>query len=465
MTVFAGIAAAVLLPWLAGFLLLYRALKLGRLEALFLGYGAGTALLTFWMFCLGWLRIPFSTLSASALPVVVIAACMLAPPAKGRRSDKVEWNHAGLTPLRTVVAAILGAWILARGAFVFYECFNRPIYSWDAWANWSAGAKLFFYSRGMLLEAAENFFGAGYRPFLGHPVHTVLLQVWHSLWLGEFHEVFAKSWSFFYYASLLGLFFTAIKREFSWYPDLVALFFLSSMPLLTYHGQDAYADLPLSYFAFAAIYCFWRYIGERQAKHLALSGAFAAAGVLVKNEGVFFVLALIVALVIFERAEKGRTWRSLAVFLIPALALVGPWLAFKLMHGFGYGHTGASSGFQWLSDPKFGPEAQKAVRWEVVPAALSELFLKPNFALAMAFWAAATAVYFKTLAASRVKYLYPVPVCVISFFMFVYATLEPTAVLESTGVNRNALAYIPVVFFISAMLACAAVCKKPVKNN
>ncbi|MBI2400379.1 MAG: hypothetical protein HYV23_04885 [Deltaproteobacteria bacterium] len=63
------------------------------------------------------------------------------------------------------------------------------------------------------------------------------------------------------------------------------------------------------------------------------------------------------------------------------------------------------------------------------------------------------------------KYLYPVPLAVISFFMFVYVTLEPTAVLEVTGVNRNALVYMPVVFFITTMLVCAAVLKTPAKSN
>lgn len=460
MTQALGIAAAISLPWLAGFLLLFRALRIGLLESVFLGYGAGTAILTLWMFALGWLRVPFSALNASALPALVIAGCILAFPARARQADKCALPGPALTPFRAAVVIVLSAWVLARAAFVFYECFNRPIYSWDAWANWSAGAKLFFYSKGMLLDSAEFFFGMGYRPFLGHPVHTVLLQVWHSFWLGEFHEVYAKSWSFFYYASLLGLFFTAVKREFSWYHALIALFFLSSMPLLTYHGQDAYADLPLSYFAFASVYCFWRYIGQKVVKYLALSGALAGFGVFVKNEGAFLVLALMLALLIFEKAEGGRPWRALAVFVVPTLLAAGAWLAFKLMYGLGFGHTGASSGFQWLSDPKFSPEIRKAVRWEVIPVAFSELFLKSNFGLAMPFWVAATLMWFKTLAASPLKYLYPVPLAVMAFFMFVYVTLEPTAVLEATGVNRNALAYMPIVFFISALLACASVRKK-----
>lgn len=465
MTAVPGIVAATMLPWLAGFLLLSRALRLERLEAVFLGYGAGTAILTFWMFALGWMRVPFSALSASALPVAVIIACA-AFTARAGKPDKSAPPGPVLTPFRAAVVVILSAWVLARAAFVFYECFNRPIYSWDAWANWSAGAKLFFYSKGMLLDSPEYFFGNGYRPFLGHPVHTVLLQVWHSLLLGEFHEVYAKSWSFFYYTSLLGLFFTAIRREFSWYPALIALFSLSSMPLLTYHGQDAYADLPLAYIAFSAVYCFWRYIKERDVKYLALAGALAGSGVFIKNEGAFIILALALSLLIFEKAEKGRPLRALAVFLIPVILAAGPWLAFKFMHGLGFGHTGASSGLNWLSDPKFSPEARRAIRWEVIPAALEELFLKANFGLAMPFWAVATFMWRKTLAASLLKYLYPVPLAVMGLFMFVYVTLEPTAVIEATGVNRNALMYVPVVFFISALLSCAAVCKKaPLKRD
>lgn len=458
MTGVIGIIAAVALPWLAGFFLLHRAVKTGLLESIFLGYGAGTAVVTFWMFILGWLGVPFSVPGASMLPVVVIAVCLLFFRAGNRPAEKSP--SQSITPFRVAVAILLAAWVIAKAAFVFHESFNRPIYSWDAWANWSAGAKIFFYSKGMLLDDPEFFFGKGYRPFLGHPVHTVLLQVWHSLWLGEFHEVYAKSWSFFYYASLLGLFFTAIRREFSWYPALVALFFLSTMPLLTYHGQDAYADLPLAYFAFSAVYCFWRYTGEREMKYLVLSGLLAGFSVFIKNEGAFFALALMLSLLVFEKAEKGRLWRALGIFAVAAVLAAGFWLVFKTTNGLGFGHTGPSSGFQWLSDPKFGPDAQRAMHWEVIPAALSELFFKSNFGLAMPFWVAATIVFRKTLAASRVKYLYPVPIMVIAFFMFVYVTLEPTAVLEATGVNRNALTYMPIIFFISVMAALDALYRK-----
>jgi hypothetical protein len=118
----------------------------------------------------------------------------------------------------------------------------------------------------------------------------------------------------------------------------------------------------------------------------------------------------------------------------------------------GFGHSGAYSGFSWLSDPKFKHDAPRGVHWEIFPLVLREIFFKANFSLLFPFWIAVTVMGFKEIMRSKIKYLYFIAVSVIAMFIFVYLTLEVTAVTETTGIQRNFLTLAPIIFFISACL-------------
>jgi hypothetical protein len=348
----------------------------------------------------------------------------------------------GVGGWKLYLSAFLAVWLFLKIGIVSYECLIRPMYAWDTWANWSAGAKLFFFEKGLVLDQAdEHFFGTGYRAFLGYPLHTPLLQVWISLWQGEFHEAYAKAWSAFYFISLLGVFFLAVNRESTWFYGLVAVFFLATVPLLTNHGTEGYSDLPLSYYGLASTVCFWRYLSTAKKGPLILSGILLAMGSTTKDEGLFFFVAVGVALFLFSIFEKRRLLSAFTCFLLPFLFVSGPWFLFKALYGLGFGHGDLVAGI-----------TGSKIYWEVLGSVFKVTFFEANFNLIFPFWLVLTVLGFRTVMTTNIKYLFFIIVMVMGMFIFIYLRIDQNIVFEETAFHRNTLTYVPIIFFASALL-------------
>lgn len=456
---------ALIIPSATGTALVCWVLKgtdSGAVDRLVFGYGAGLGLLVMEIFLIGLLRIPFSAVTITIGQVILFVIFLfLSKRARGERrtdgtlADRGSPPHsAPLTGLWTCLFAVMALWVAAKVGFVFYETFSRPLHSWDTWGNWSAGAKAFFYAKGLILEpTAEDFFAKGYRAFLGHPLHSPLVQVWISLWLGKFSEIYVKGWTFFYFLTMLGMVYSAVRRESDIFWAMAAVFFMASMPLLTYHGQDAYSDFPLSWHALAGALLFWRFTSTEQRRYLGLAGLFTGIGMTVKNEGLFFLIALSCAIFLYSFRSRKDLMANFIWFLVPVALMAGPWYLFKAAYGFGFGHSGEESGYRWLSDPKYGHDAPREVHWDVIPSVLREMFMRANFGLLFSFWAALSVLGHRHILGTTIRYLYVMVFLVMAMFLFLYLTLEHTTVIEVTGINRNMLTYVPIVFFTTAFVA------------
>lgn len=463
---FPAMVFSIIVPSITGFLtvswILGKDSRVGVVERIFLGYGTGLGLLTYEIFLLGSFGVTFSLLPITAGQAFISLVMLFLIYRRGATikdallsGGEFRLFRQGPRPvgLVLVIALVILAWILLKVSFVLHEGALRPLFSWDTWSNWSAGAKFFFFQKGFVLDRVnEHFFADGYRPFLGHPLHTTLLQLWVSLSLGEFHEIYAKLWSGFYFISVLAIFFYSIKEETNWFYALLMTFFLSTVPLLTFHGTGGYSDLPLGYYALASVLCFFRFMKNGERGMLIMSSVLLAMGVLTKNEGFFFLIAVATALCLFIALERTRPPVDLMWFIIPFLVIAGPWLIFKMSYGLGFGHTGADSSLVWLSDPKFSAAAERGLHWEIFPRVIRGVLLTPNFNLVFLFWAVFSFLGARVIIGSNIKYLYVIIVAVIGQFLFIYLTLEITAVTESSGMYRNMLTYAPIILFTSALV-------------
>ncbi|MBI5234412.1 MAG: hypothetical protein HY880_08665 [Deltaproteobacteria bacterium] len=459
--IFTAIAASLLIPAVTGFLLTSIFLKddlaSGALERLAMGYGLGTGVLTFQMFVLGLLGLPLTLSTIMSMQVAAWVALFFvlwrsgAVKAAFFARPCLERPSAGA--IRASVSAVIALYLLAKAGLLVGENMLRPIHAVDTWTNWSSGAKFFFYEKGFLLDTAnEHYFGKGYRLFLGHPLHTPLLEVWTALWLGRFDEVYVKAWSTFYFIGLVGVFYCALRREADRFHALAWSFFLSGVPLFAIHAVDVYADLPLAYYGLASTVCLYRFVGSGHRGALVLLSLFLGMAVFTKNEGLFLVFGAVLSLSLYAMSGKRVSLSTVSWFVVPFLIICGPWLAFKAVSGLGFGHSGHASGFAWLSDPHFGPDASRGVHWEVLWAALRETLFTPNHAPIFVFWIFLAAIGLDNILKSDIRYLYVMTLGVMAAFVFIYLLLEATAVIDATGIHRNALSYVPAMFFSSALL-------------
>jgi len=421
-------------------------------EAISLGMGMGLGVTAFTMFISAFAGLSFGRASVGVPLLLFTLIFLFLFRSKVKAPARPLRQRPSLRGWRLYLTILMALWIAAKVGFVFYESLTRPVYSYDTYLNWAVSAKFFFYRAGLILDAGdEHFFGRGYRFFIGHPLHLPLLETWISIAVGRFHEVYIKAPGAIYFAGVAGVLYYAVKREAGAFYALITVFFLVSLPIITVHGQDAYADLPLSFFALSGTVALWRFLREDNLPYLILSGIFFGFAMFVKNEGLFFTLAGGTALLIFLLRRKKDFVRPLMAFIIPMIIIVGSWLLFKFHYGIGFGHSVPSSEFKWLSDPYYTGKEGYGVHWEVLTVGLKEIFFTANLNLIFPFSILVALMALKNVWRTKLKYLYLIIFIVFFMFVFIYLTLEVTAVTRSTGIHRNALTYLPILFFTTAL--------------
>lgn len=342
---------ALFIPTLIGILILSILFREDRtinsLDRLCFAYPLGAVIVTIQMFILGLLRISL-TLGNTITPLFIEIALLSSWIAIKKipiftRSPFEFWNDlvsSEMTTYRKAILILLLFWIVAKVVTIFVATSLIPIYAWDAWANWSVGAKLFYYTKSLLLDTStQDFFTRGaVSRITNYPIHNPLMQTWMSLWIGRFDEVLVKFWVPLYLVSIVVYLYSLTSKELGRLPaTAITVIFLSS-PLLSYHAIEVYSDLPLGAYLFFALAAFLQAIRGKQS-YVPLIGIFSAAAIFTKDEGLFFVFPLLVSAAIFFWQRKANTadGRRTITTLLISLLLIAPWYSFKVYYGLGLG--------------------------------------------------------------------------------------------------------------------------------
>jgi hypothetical protein len=455
---------ALALPAVTGFLFVTWCtrsdLEQSFFERLFLGFGIGIGMTTFEMFLLGLLRIP---LNVVVISLVQIASAMLlvyllhrsGTPWRRIFSKKTDGRGGSPTTVtrpHRVVFIILTAWILAKVLFVLYEGFFLPENTSDSWEHWSSGAKFFYYEKGLALDPAnEHFFGAGYLKVQRYPLNVPLMQVWVSLCMGEANEVYMKVWNALFFIGMVGLLFFAVRRKTTLMSALLAAFFLSTVPLLTYHALIAYADLPLSAYALGTMVCFWDTIDALKSGRagnarslLVLMGTCAALCVWTKMEGLFFAAAFFASLALYYLVKK-FSFKQVMAFLAPLVLVSVPWYVFLLSI-----RVPVSYGEVKL----LGATITKGIHFQVLPVIAEQILFSANFNLIFLFLFLLIIVGYRKILRSDLAYLYAALLSIMAIFLVLYLGTDMYRwVMNLTAVNRNILTFIPMMYYVAALTA------------
>jgi 4-amino-4-deoxy-L-arabinose transferase-like glycosyltransferase len=297
------------------------------------------------MFLLGIVRVPL-TLFNTATPVAVeliglaifiywkkIPLSPITPkPASGLFAEfSASQNHWA----KKCVIAILLLWIVAKLSSIFLTTGLRPIYSWDAWAEWTTAAKVFYNSHSLMLDApAQDFFGkSAVHRIIFYPLHNPLLQVWISLWNGIFDEVLVKFCNPIYLLSLVICFYYITIREINRILALSLLVIFLSAPLMSYHSTELNCDLMLGVYLFLASASFLKAIRGNGA-YWVLTGIYSTEALFIKEQAFLFILPLILSAIVYLifDIKRGSGKSHLLSLLIPFLGIV-PWYIFVYHYG------------------------------------------------------------------------------------------------------------------------------------
>lgn len=418
----------------------------GLMERLCLAYPLGAGLLTIQIFLLGLLHIPLSPQYISVPILMEIAALILWNKRKGIMLLPTP-SFRGFGPffslkeglLRKFCLLILVIWIGAKLVSVFMETGLRPISAWDSWANWSAGAKAFYYSQSLLLDNPEELYGraaVSRASVLSSPPHNPLMQVWLASWVGSFDEVLVKFWSPFYLLCMTGYLYRTASRELNRLSALaLSVIFLSS-PLMSYHAVEVYSDLPLGAYILFALVSFLKAIRGFQ-PYWILTGLFSAEAIFTKNEAVIFVIPLMASAMIYLRQQRRNQpfLKNLLRLFTPLLFAI-PWLMFKSHYSLSLIHDHVK--FETFFQPG------------VFIQTLKNFFSLANFNVVII----VLPVFIVLSRPSRefIHVLLPLSLYALSFVVLYAAIPGYYAVfLQDTVFYRNVLTYYPSIIFLTIL--------------
>lgn len=252
---------------------------------------------------------PFISLLVSALMCAAMVR-WLRPAVSGVPSEP---------PSRLVLIAFLVVLVGALATFVF-TARKEPHGYWDAWSLWNLHAR--FLERGGahwkdLFTTQIAWTHADY-PLL---VPSIIAQIWAVLQSETTAIPIAIAFIFTFgaVAMLMG----TVRALRGWDQALIAGALLLGTATFLLQGAAQYADLPLAFFMIAALalLCF------EDRNSTVLAGAMAGFAAWTKNEGLLFVVALVLARCITRLRHRGAAklageLKWFAAGLVPVLAVV-----------------------------------------------------------------------------------------------------------------------------------------------
>ncbi len=308
----AGLAISTLLGYLAASFFWPRALSRGALWALSPGIGAGICSLIFFIF-----RRPMFTVEIALL--LTLGAVWVV-----RRRPRLSHSFASLQlPLPCLfLAGAVG--FVAFG--LLFAVSQNPHGDWDAFAIWNSHARYLYRDGPAWQEHIQNTFHADY-PML---VPSMNARAWRYAgqeipetggWLGI---VFTLS-------GVAVLIATLVELRGQRLAMLIGLVLLGT-PFYLEYGVSQSADVPLSFYFLStiALLCLYSERTSGESGLLVLAGFTAGCAGWTKNEGVIFILALCIALLVPVFIRPSVTLRRFSAFALGLLLPLAVIVFFKL---------------------------------------------------------------------------------------------------------------------------------------
>jgi len=220
------------------------------------------------------------------------------------------------TPVKILIAVLL-VWMTIHLVFVTVEVFSQPLYPWDAWTVWVYRAKAWFFAGGIVdfVNGADWATATSANTYTisawSYPLFPSVIPYWAALSLGRWSETLVNVPVLLAGIGLgLALYGQCREQGFSIPVALACCYLLYSIPFFGTHiALAGYADIWMAGFTGLGFIALLRGAGARKSGYnsshqLALGLLMIALGVMVKNEGVVWLLvSLALLLVITCRAS------------------------------------------------------------------------------------------------------------------------------------------------------------------
>ncbi len=242
-------------------------------------------------------------------------------------------------PTEILLAALIMVCIL----FSVLQAVNKPPMTYDAIAHWSKRSKILLRDGNIDFNKTNDSYMAVPEK-ASYPWLTSLTEYWLRQLGGG--EVLVNIIPLGYYISIILALYFCFIQKLNRFSSMALVFIFASMPLIFYHSFNTYADLPLSYFLLISMILLVQWLKDKTPVLLYFSGVFIGLGLFVKNEGIFAIIAWLLALILIKFLyRKGISIKLLCKalgFLVGSIIL---WLGFKQLLHLGLSSFSLSNNF------------------------------------------------------------------------------------------------------------------------
>lgn len=437
---------SLLLPWLLGFALISLLNKytqpLPLYQKISLAFLLGTGIFTMFLFILSLLGFSWNREWISiTIGLPSILSIFL-------KNWKHKLDHIPRLTIRwNLFNVILLGIILFKLVTIFYLALDKPITDWDAWANWSLRAKVFYFEKGIPLnQNAPYYLGGG--GHINYPLQIPILEAWVYTTIGQWNDQVVKVIFPLYCTFFLLFLYSFLSQRIGSTKALLFSFLFITLPFVSYHAASAYVDLPVGIYVGVATMLLWTYFLKRQIVYMILfSLVFSFAG-WIKNEGLLlFIITsfFLLCILLWEKFRENENYTSKKTIAACAVGIIVllPWILFKLIFGLGISNFGENEVFSHIL----------TVHYEILPILLKNFTTSANFSLLLPLFLFGILAYWKDLSKEKLFYFVLLNIMYLITYLGVYLlTQNYLFILDGTIFQRNLLTIIPSIFWVSALI-------------
>jgi hypothetical protein len=229
---------------------------------------------------------------------------------------------------RAILPLLIWTLLVAEIVMVVFATLNTQL-GWDGIMNFAIKSKAIYLSGGVPLDYFSDY--SRIWTHLNYPLIVPILEAWVYTFAGVLNERLVMVIFVFFFLSLVGLVYAALRRSFSPLYSMTFTLVLCLLPGLMRITASGNADIPLTCFIFGATAYSYYWIKDKRPSDLLIAGLLAALAMWCKREGMVFWMMDLVAVGGFAALGlQGNLWqraKRVMPFAVPVL-VVAPWLAF-----------------------------------------------------------------------------------------------------------------------------------------
>ncbi len=258
--------------------------------------------------------------------------------------------------IEKIILAASAILITCVGIYSFSHAVLLPTAQFDSLTNWTMRSKISFEDQRIAFDPTEvRGMAKPQYPFLLHS-----LQITANQGQPSWNDTGANAMTYLLSLSSFTALFLIIRKLRGTVQSLVSLTAILTIPLLSMHLAQGYADIHLLQYVLLSLACLGMWMESthaRKSRWLVLSGIFVAASVWTKSEGLVFGLLPWLLTVALVCGKNRASWKAACPAIIVALVLSIPWPIFA-----------------WLKEISLTPHSSDTIM-QLHPEALTEAIL------------------------------------------------------------------------------------------